>query len=214
MRGAGIEPARSFDHSILSAAWLPVTTPAQTCRKNYTGTLVMLYNECMKRVCSVCDVSKLSSEFYVKDGKKGLLHSQCKDCYKRKRKEFMAVHYEKYGDQYRSRARARKAIIKRLRQDQLYEYMSDKSCETCGVDDIRVLEFDHIEPSLKRFGIARAITNCYAWEEILLEIAKCRILCANCHKIRTAEQQNWRKWRLGRAVRRRSAKPQRWVRLP
>lgn len=99
----------------------------------------MLYNECMKRVCSVCDVSKLSSEFYVKDGKKGLLHSQCKDCYKRKRKEFMAVHYEKYGDQYRSRARARKAIIKRLRRRSTVRVYV-RQVVTCGVDDIRVLE--------------------------------------------------------------------------
>jgi hypothetical protein len=29
VRGAGIEPARPFGHSILSAAWLPITTPAR-----------------------------------------------------------------------------------------------------------------------------------------------------------------------------------------
>jgi hypothetical protein len=29
VRGAGIEPARLLGHSILSAAWLPITPPAQ-----------------------------------------------------------------------------------------------------------------------------------------------------------------------------------------
>lgn len=168
----------------------------------------------MERVCTVCRTSKLPGEYYFKNRRKKLLHSQCKACYKEKRKKFAELHYITYGDQYRERAKIRRANIKRLRQDQLYEYLSDKSCEECGIQDMRVLEFDHVDPKLKRFGIARGITNCYAWDEILLEIAKCRILCANCHKIRTAEQQNWRKWRLGRAVRQRSAKPQRWVRLP
>ena len=107
----------------------------------------------------------------------------------------MAEHYAKYGDSYRLRARIRKAAIKMTRQDQLYEYMAGKSCEQCGIDDIRVLDFDHTDPADKKFSIARAINDCYAWEEILQEIKKCRILCSNCHRIRTAKQYNWRKGR-------------------
>jgi hypothetical protein len=73
------------------------------------------------------------------------------------------------------------------------EYMIDKGCEQCGIDDIRVLDFDHLDPKLKSFGIARAINASYSWEKIQEEIKKCRILCANCHRIRTAEQYSWRK---------------------
>ena len=96
--------------------------------------------------------------------------------------------------------------MKRLRQDQLYEYLAGKSCENCKFGDIRVLDFDHIDPATKRFSIARGINEAYAWEEILKEIKKCRILCSNCHRIRTAEQFNWRKWRLGGVVTQESAK--------
>lgn len=84
--------------------------------------------------------------------------------------------------------------------------MVGKGCEHCGIDDIRVLDFDHLDPKLKSFSIARAINESYSWDKILEEIKKCRILCANCHRIRTAEQYNWRKWRLGRVVRQDSAK--------
>lgn len=70
-------------------------------------------------------------------------------------------------------------------------YLNDKECTVCGYKDIRALEFDHIDPKTKSFSIARAVTDGYSWEKILLEIQKCRIVCANCHKITTAKQYNW-----------------------
>jgi hypothetical protein len=75
----------------------------------------------------------------------------------------------------------------------LLEYLADKSCSVCGIKDPRVLEFDHIDPTTKSFGIARGMTNALSWENILIEIKKCQVLCANCHKIKTAEEQGWYK---------------------
>lgn len=161
--------------------------------------------------CTFCEIKKSDSCFYYSDKKTGKLHSECKQCYNIKRQFYWEEHYAKYGDAYRDNARERKAAIKRDRQDKLYNYLSDKECEDCGINDIRCLEFDHINPKLKEFEIARAITTGYSWDKILKEINKCRLLCANCHKIITAEQQNWRKWRLGGVVTRRSAKSQRPV---
>jgi hypothetical protein len=31
----------------------------------------------------------------------------------------------------------------------------------------------------------------YAKQRILDEIAKCDLVCANCHRLRTARKQNW-----------------------
>lgn len=73
------------------------------------------------------------------------------------------------------------------------EYLSDKSCVKCGYSNPLALEFDHIDPNTKLFGIARALTNTISWENILKEIDKCQILCANCHKIKTGAQQGWYK---------------------
>lgn len=146
----------------------------------------------MKR-CTVCNTEKDKTLFYIKNKESGKLHSQCKVCYAHKRKLFQEAHYAKYGDAYRERARIRATHIKRLRQDKLYEYLKDKSCSVCGFSDIRALDFDHIDPDGKRFSIARAINERYSWDEIAKEIKKCRILCSNCHRIRTAEQFGWRK---------------------
>ena len=162
----------------------------------------------LMRLCTVCQEQKDESAFFYKNKLAGKLHAHCKSCYASKRTLYMKEHYRKYGDQYRLRARERKRVIKKLRQDQLYAYLVDKKCELCGFSDIRTLDFDHIDPLTKKFGIARGIATCYPWEAVMSEIKKCRILCSNCHRIRTAEQQNWRKWRLGGVVTRSSAKAQ------
>lgn len=172
-----------------------------------------LQNPCVTiydmKTCSVCAISKSESEYYLKNKNDGKLHAQCKQCYSVKRKFFAQEHYARYGEEYRQRARIRKRNLKKLRQEQLANYLSGKACEDCGFSDIRALEFDHIDPEIKRFGIARAITDCYKWELIIEEIKKCRILCSNCHRIRTARQFKWNKneWHLGGVVTRGSAKP-------
>jgi hypothetical protein len=101
------------------------------------------------------------------------------------------MHYQRYGEQYRERAKIRRAKIKKILQTKMLEYLHDKSCQFCGENDPRVLDFDHIDPKQKSIGIARAITNGIDWDRILKEIQKCRILCANCHRKHTAEQQGW-----------------------
>jgi predicted HNH restriction endonuclease len=54
------------------------------------------------------------------------------------------------------------------------------------------MEFDHREPSKKRLSIATMVAQCYAIEEILVEISKCDLVCSNCHAIRTWRQQHER----------------------
>ena len=43
-----------------------------------------------------------------------------------------------------------------------------------------MMDFDHLEDKL--FNISR-VNN--SWEEMLIEIDKCEIVCANCHRTRT-----------------------------
>ncbi len=147
----------------------------------------------MLRQCTVCFSMLDTADFYVINKTRNRLHSQCKRCYKIKREAFKVDHYEKYKEAYRLRARLRKNEIKLKLQNKLYSYLKDKCCEDCGFKDLRALDFDHIEPTEKSFGIAKAISYGYKWEKITKEIEKCRILCANCHRIRTAVQYNWKK---------------------
>jgi hypothetical protein len=137
------------------------------------------------KTCTKCQETKPLQDFFVRDKKTGRLHSQCKQCYRAHRVVYSAEHYRKYGDQYRERAKIKTALhVKML------DYLSDKSCTQCGESDLRVLDFDHIDPTTKSFSIARGLTNCLEWEAIFMEIQKCRILCANCHRKHTATQNN------------------------
>ena len=64
-------------------------------------------------------------------------------------------------------------------------------CKDCGITDVRVLEFDHVpERGPKRYGIMGVLASTHRLKE---ELAKCDVVCANCHAIRTRERgQGWR----------------------
>lgn len=145
------------------------------------------------KLCSKCAIRKEESEFYVKDSSKGRLHAHCKQCYREHRKTFYKQHYTLYANQYRLRAKQRRERLRKDFHDKMLEYLSDKQCVICAENDIRVLEFDHINPQDKLFNISQAVRLDKKWFDVIEEIKKCRILCANCHKKHTASQANWYK---------------------
>ena len=57
-----------------------------------------------------------------------------------------------------------------------------KSCVRCGQDDPDLLDYHHRDPSTKCFKIADAIRLVKNRNKVLAEIAKCDLLCANCHR--------------------------------
>lgn len=70
--------------------------------------------------------------------------------------------------------------FRRRRKKNLIRVCGEKCC-LCGYDKaISALEFHHIYPETKRYGIASG--NCHNLEEDLLEVKKCVLVCANCHR--------------------------------
>ena len=143
--------------------------------------------------CSKCAKTKPESEFYVKDRKSGRRHTQCKSCYKERRKVTYKEHYEKYRDEYLARGKIRRTKLRAEFRSNMLQFLKRKACITCGENDIRVLELDHIDSSQKTFNISQAVRIGKTWQQVLEEIKKCQILCANCHKIKTAEEFGWYK---------------------
>ena len=70
-------------------------------------------------------------------------------------------------------------------------------CIECGELDILVLEFDHPDDVIKTKGISQIRKNGLL-KDLIIELDKCVVLCANCHRRRTAKQ--FGSWRLNYAV--------------
>lgn len=73
----------------------------------------------------------------------------------------------------RKRTQKNQAEIKQLKQL--------AQCAHCGISDYRVLEFHHLDPKLKEREVSLMYN--FSLENIKKEIAKCIVLCANCHRI-------------------------------
>ena len=64
------------------------------------------------------------------------------------------------------------------------DYLMMHPCVDCGETDLIVLEFDHQRD--KKYNIAKLITNNCSLKRLVLEIDKCQVRCANCHRRKTA----------------------------
>lgn len=57
-------------------------------------------------------------------------------------------------------------------------------CKSCGMSDFRCLHFHHRDSEEKVATVATMVQKFeYSYEDILAEIAKCDVFCANCHMI-------------------------------
>jgi protein-arginine kinase activator protein McsA len=145
------------------------------------------------KLCSKCHAEKPESDFFVRDKKTQRLHAQCKTCYQEHRTLYYATHYATYRESYLQRARLRRQKLRNIFRKNMIKYLSNRVCVDCGENDIRVLELDHLDPQLKEFTVSQAVRLGKSWDEVVQELKKCQILCANCHKKRTAEQFGWYK---------------------
>lgn len=79
----------------------------------------------------------------------------------------------------RAQYHRRRAFVLQLKED--------GACLNCGTEDPRVLDFHHRDPSNKLFKISAA--GRFPLRLIKAEVAKCDLLCANCHRIADWEVQ-------------------------
>ena len=73
---------------------------------------------------------------------------------------------------------------KRVRQRQLLRAAKQKPCADCGVQyPSYVMDFDHVR-STKLFNLSTCTNTLRGVQAIEDEIAKCDVVCANCHRLR------------------------------
>ena len=115
------------------------------------------------------------------------INDYCKACKREVEFKYATANREKRRTQNNAAAARRYERNCALRD----EYFVGKSCVDCSESDPVVFEFDHVDPTTKKYQIGDMLGS-YNWSTILTEIEKCVIRCANCHRRRTAGQRGWR----------------------
>lgn len=88
-----------------------------------------------------------------------------------------AARKEKYHSFFKSR-RLRRAYW-------INKFKIASGCTLCGYDKSAVaLDFDHLDPKEKSYNISHRLDRA-TLKSLIAEIRKCRVLCANCHRIET-----------------------------
>jgi len=129
--------------------------------------------------CSRCRELKPASEFAWH--RRGLERRQayCRSCHAAYRRAHYLANRERH---IAAAKRWREALVKE-RTEFLGAFFRRHPCVDCGQTDPVVLEFDHLGE--KAFDISSGI-RARNWRAVIAEIGKCEVVCANCHRRRTA----------------------------
>lgn len=111
----------------------------------------------------------------------------------------MYSHKEYIRERYRNDPEYKKKQIelverrKRELRQWFLKLKSTLSCEKCGEDHVACLDFYHTDPKIKESALGECWRRGWSKERVLAEIAKCKVLCSNCHRKEhwDEEQKKW-----------------------
>ena len=128
--------------------------------------------------CKRCDQDRPLDQFYRDPTRPDGRSFYCSPC--RKRSDSLGPAGERRRERQREAYLEARAILQDLK---------NKPCEDCGQRfPWYVMEFDHPDPTKKKFNISYWVTR-RRIPELLEEISKCDLLCCTCHRIRTYAQR-------------------------
>jgi len=122
------------------------------------------------KTCYRCKQTKTLENFRIHPTKNR--QAYCIQC----NKEYHQSHYQQNKSKYIEDTRLRKKEkIKRWRA-----FKATLNCVKCGENHPACLDFHHINGK-KDFNIGHKLTW-YGWARLMKEVAKCEVLCSNCHR--------------------------------
>lgn len=126
-----------------------------------------------QKYCPRCKETKSILEYNKDSNKKDSLTVYCRECSRR------------YYEENKEKAKANSKKNFKLHYERIILEYKTKPCADCGKTYPPVLmDFDHVpERGPKLFNITNGRR---AKDKLLIEIAKCDVVCAMCHRIRTA----------------------------
>jgi hypothetical protein len=107
---------------------------------------------------------------------------ECRSC----NREYQSVWWNKNKIKQQERVKKNRNRL----QDVILEIKECNKCLICAEDNPMVLEFDHVERLEKRENVSDMVRIGIKPETIKQEMSKCRVLCSNCHQIKTQIENN------------------------
>lgn len=132
-----------------------------------------------------CSKEKDEEEFNWRYKHLGVRHKTCRECHH----GFQDNWYQKNKDHHLENVRDRKKRVRDEAREYVWNYLSKHPCQSCGASDPVVLEFHHREGKDK--AVSEMVADGLSIERIKAEIAKCDVLCANCHRTITHTERGW-----------------------
>ena len=159
------------------------TTKAKTPRQSGYMNWVPAGPLCGKRkTCCQCKEA-LPVEYFGKHaGHRDGLASKCKPCQAR----YQAAWHSAHAVERKISQAENKALYKAKSREYVARYKEQHGCSDCHRKYPAVaLDFDHLRDKKSRVAylVGRA-----SLDKIIQEMAKCEVVCANCHRIRTHER--------------------------
>ena len=132
----------------------------------------------MKR-CTKCKKKKSFDQFGRRSKSKDRHNSWCFGCTR------LGMN-KRYATDPLRRAAIRRATALQIAKNKetVRHYLRCHPCVDCTEPDDCVLEFDHVTGE-KSGNISRMVRTGTSTETLLVEIAKCEVRCANCHRRKT-----------------------------
>lgn len=134
----------------------------------------------LTKKCSRCGQWRHVSEYTKNLTRKDGLNSACRPCHKK----WQGQHYRKNKVYYAAKARRQAKMLASVVQ----AAKKDVPCADCGVVyPPYVMDFDHRDPKQK-FCMVSQVWRLCSPRRVREEIAKCDVVCANCHRERTHQR--------------------------
>lgn len=125
------------------------------------------------KICIKCKKEKPYAEFSKNKSKKDGYQSVCKECMAFYNKMHYINNKEIYIMNSKKQTQVCKEYIKSIKEN--------LQCARCGEKRFWVLDFHHINSNEKENDIATLVHN-GSIKKLKLELEKCTVLCANCHR--------------------------------
>lgn len=138
-----------------------------------------MYNTAGQKYCSSCHVAKDKSEYTKSSGTFDGLDYYCKQCKKDKNSKY----YKMKSGEWQAERKRKSKLANKLKLDQsrqIIQQAKECGCKICGEKSFCCLDFHHLNPEAKDYNVSE-LRN-HLPEQLINEISKCIVLCANCHR--------------------------------